>query len=177
MLYLVFQSKGEALPRRQLLPEYEAELWRPGWARIVPPSLGLKFALWWVLHSLRLFRNRDYSALIIRYRGHVVHRTCLIPRYFRWPFMRDQDLQVSSTWTHPAHRRRGLAAYALQAAASQWAGHGRTLWYVTHDHNRPSLAVCRSVGFSLLAEADRTERFGLRILGQLVLVDKPEAKV
>ena len=91
--------------------------------------------------------------------------------------MADQDLQVSSTWTHPGHRCRGLATYALQFAASEWAKDGRKLWYVTHDDNVPSLAVCRNIGFHLLDQATRTERFGLRIFGKLVLLHKPEAKV
>ncbi len=177
MLYLVFHSTGEILSWRQLPPGYEVEAWHPGLGRIVPPTLGLKFALWWLLHWLRLFNNRNYSVLLIRWNGRFVHRTCLIPKYFRWPFMADRDLQVSSTWTHPEHRCRGLATYALHLAASEWARDGRKLWYVTHDDNVPSLAVCRSIGFRLLAQANRTEGFGLRIFGKLVLLNKPEAKV
>jgi RimJ/RimL family protein N-acetyltransferase len=176
MLYLVFHSTGEIPSGRQIPPGYTVESWHPGLGRIIPPTLGLKFALWWGLHHLRLFRNRNYSVLLIRVNGEVVHRTCLIPKYFRWPFMADRDMQVSSTWTHPDHRCRGLATYALQLAATQWAGDGRKLWYVTHDDNTPSLAVCRNVGFRLLDRANRTERFGLRIFGQLVFVNKPEIK-
>lgn len=176
MLYLVFHSTGEIPLGRQLPPGYAVELWHPRAGRIVPPTLGPKFAFWWVLHYLRLFRNRSYSVLLIRSKSRVVHRTCLIPRYFRWPFMADRDLQVSSTWTHPDHRCQGLATVALELAASEWAKGGRKLWYVTHDDNVASLAVCRNIGFRLLAQASRTERFGLRIFGQLVLLDKPEAK-
>jgi RimJ/RimL family protein N-acetyltransferase len=177
MLYLVFHSTNE-IPASTPLPSgYRIELWRPGLGHIVPPSLGLKFTLWWILHCTRLFASRHYSVLLIRCDGRVVHRTCLIPRYFRWPFMADRDLQVSSTWTHPEHRCRGLATHALQFAAAQWARDGRKLWYVTHHDNAPSLAVCRRIGFSLLTQANRTERFGMRIFGKLVLVTKPEAKI
>jgi GNAT superfamily N-acetyltransferase len=177
MLYLVFYSVGNIPCWRQLPPGYAIEVWQPGMGRIVPPTLGLKFALWWLLHWLRLFNNRNYSVLLIRWNGRLVHRTCLIPKYFRWPFMADGDLQVSSTWTHPEHRCRGLATYALQFAASEWAKDGRKLWYVTHDDNAPSLAVCRNIGFLLLDQAIRTERLGLRIFGKMVLLNKPEAKV
>lgn len=177
MLYLVFHSAGEIPYWRPLPPGYAIEVWHPGLGRIVPPTLGLKFALWWLLHWLHLFNNRNYSVLLIRWNGRLVHRTCLIPKYFRWPFMADRDLQVSSTWTHPEHRCRGLATYALQFAASEWARDGRKLWYVTHDDNSPSLAVCRNIGFLLHDQAIRTERLGLRIFGKMVLLNKPEAKV
>ena len=59
MLYLVFQSTGKISSWRQLPPGYAVETWHPGLGRIVPPSLGLKFALWWLLHWLRLFNNRN----------------------------------------------------------------------------------------------------------------------
>lgn len=176
MLYLVFHSVDDMPSWRQIPPGYRVEFWYPDWRRIVPPTLGLKFALWWALHWLRCFRNRNYSVLLIRQSGLIVHRTCLIPTYFRWPFMADGDLQVSSTWTHPGYRCRGLATYALQLAAAQWAREGRKLWYVTHDDNAASLAVCSNIGFRLLDRAARTERFGLRIFGKLVLLNKPGAK-
>ena len=125
MLYLVFHSTSAAEAAvdspRELPAGYSIEIWRPSWRRIVPPTLGPKFALWWALHTGALFTNRDYAVLIIRRNGRAVHRTCLIPKYFRWPFMKDGDLQISSTWTHPDHRCLGLATYALEWAVSGWA--------------------------------------------------------
>ncbi len=148
------------------------EIWRPDWRHILPPTLGLKFTLWWALHMCQLFRNREYSVLLIRRNKRVVHRTCLIPKYFRWPFMSDADLQVSSTWTHPEHRCLGLATFALQTAVAEWDAAGRTLWYVTCAENAPSLAVCSNIGFVMKTAAKRTFRFGLRLLGQLELLEK-----
>jgi len=176
MYYSVFKSEGIAINSRPLPQGYEVEVWHPGWTRIVPPTLGLKFAFWWILHQLRLFANTNYSVILIRSNGCIVHRTCLIPRYFRWRFMGRQDLQISSTWTDPTHRRRGLASYSLQRALAEWANQGRTVWYVTQDDNEASLAVCYRNGFRLLTQANRTERFGFRVLGELVLMSHPEAK-
>ena len=142
----------------------------------LPPTLGIKFALWWLLHFCGVFRNRNYAVLIVRRNGRPVHRTCLIPKYFRWPFMSDCDLQVSSTWTDPDHRCLGIATYALQHAVSEWAKEGRTLWYVTHADNAPSLSVCRNLGFRVKTAANRTSRFGVRLLGELALLDSAAGK-
>jgi GNAT superfamily N-acetyltransferase len=186
MFYLVFQltdaahmanhASQESCARRWLPSGYSMETWRPGWRRILPPTLGLKFALWWLLHVCGVFRNRDYAVLIVRRNGSPVHRTCLIPKYFRWPFMSDDDLQVSSTWTDPEHRCMGIATYALQHVVSDWVKEGRTLWYVTHADNAPSLAVCRNLGFRMKTAANRTSRLGVRILGQLALLDSPPGR-
>jgi GNAT superfamily N-acetyltransferase len=181
MFYLVFQLTNAAdmadqahsknYSPRQLPSGYSIEIWRPGWRRILPPTLGVKFGLWWMLHLCGIFRNRDYAVLIVRRNGRPVHRTCLVPKYFRWPFMNDRDLQVSSTWTDPDHRCLGIATYTLEHAVSEWANEGRTLWYVTHADNAPSLAVCRGVGFRMKTAANRTSRFGVRLLGELTLLD------
>lgn len=186
MFYLVFQLTCPAHTADQALSEncsprrlhagYSIETWRPGWRRILPPTLGIKFALWWILHLCGIFCNRNYAVLIVRRNGRPIHRTCLVPKYFRWPFMNDRDLQVSSTWTDPNHRCLGIATYALQHAVSEWAREGRTLWYVTHADNAPSLAVCRSVGFRMKTAANRTSRFGVRLLGELALLDGATGK-
>jgi hypothetical protein len=183
MSYLVFQltetagaaQADERAPRR--LPSgYTFEIWRPGWRSILPPTLGAKFSAWWALDLFGRFRNHDYAVLIVRRNGRAVHRTCLIPKYFRWPFMKDGDLQVSSIWTAEEHRCLGLAAYAVEQAVEIFCKPGRTFWYVTHPDNLPSLSLCRGVGFDLHCVARRTSRFNLRILGQLIPLEGSERR-
>jgi hypothetical protein len=163
----------ERAPRR-LPPGYAFEIWRPSWRSILPPTLGAKFSAWWALHLFGRFRNRDYAVLIVRRNGRAVHRTCLIPKYFRWPFMKDGDLQVSSIWTADEHRCLGLAAYAVEQAVEIFSEPGRTFWYVTHPDNLPSLSLCRGVGFEMRCVARRTTRLGMRLLGQLIPLNGSE---
>ena len=77
-------------------------MWRPSPWRVVPPSLPLASSMaFWLAHYGRMLRNRDYAVLLLFDGSRVVHRTCVIPAYFRWPFMAPQDLQLSSLWTDP----------------------------------------------------------------------------
>ncbi len=184
MLYFIFQFTGAAhraacaathFEARGLPQGYSLETWQPRWKSFIPPTLSLKFIFWWLLHVCGIFRNHGYSVLIVRRNGRAVHRTCIIPKYFRWPFMSDRDLQVSSTWTHPDHRCLGLATAVLQFALAEWGRERRTLWYVTHAENAASLAVCRKAGFRLRALGQRTSRFGIRLLGQLAPLDGSRA--
>jgi RimJ/RimL family protein N-acetyltransferase len=183
MFYFIFQSTGEetetgdadAARLDGLPPDYSTETWRPAWNRLTPPTLGPKFLLWWVLHACGIFRNGGYAVVIIRRRGVPVHRTCLIPKYFRWPFMRDEDLQVSSTWTHPDYRNLGLATRALRHALREWSGGGRAFWYVAHAGNAASIAVCRKSAFRMVALANRRSRFGIRMLGELEPLERASA--
>lgn len=112
--YLVFKSAGLGSGRVELKGDLRFVLWRPAPWRIRPLTLGRKSALWWLAHYLRVFRNRDYSVLLIVKGDRIAHRSCAIPACFRWRFMPPDDLQISSTWTEPECRGRGLATIALR---------------------------------------------------------------
>jgi RimJ/RimL family protein N-acetyltransferase len=139
----------------------------------VPPGpKALAFIVWWLFHAFRVFSNRDYSALIVLRNGYPVHRSCVFPRYFRYPFMSATDLQIGDTWTCPSERGKGLATFALKAIAECHRVPGRELWYLVDEQNQPSIRVAENAGFSASGFGCRTRLFGVRILGQYVLTKR-----
>ena len=151
---------------------YTFSAWHPSLRQPVPPSLGWKFSTWTLFHFAHLFPNREYHVVYVRCGGRIVHRSCVLPRYFRWPFMSHQDLHVSSTWTEPEFRGRGLASVALAHVATTMLVPGRRIWYATRKSNIPSIRTCTRVGFTLSGYARRTATVGLRSLGQLTPIVK-----
>lgn len=143
--------------------------WRPGLGAYIPPTLGSIVVAWWLFHVLNIFKTTDYSVLYVRQGERIVHRSCIIPAYFRWPFMRANDLQVSSTWTDPAFRGKNLATIALQKIITDMKKPGRRFWYVSREENPSSISVAKKAGFTLFGYAARTKKFGTYLLGQLVL--------
>jgi RimJ/RimL family protein N-acetyltransferase len=95
----------------------------------------------------------------------LVHRSSVFPKYVRFPFMKDEDVQVGDTWTEPAERGKGLAVAALVTAARRVLRPGTSLWYVTTADNVASIRVARSAGLARVGTGIRTRRFGLRLLG------------
>lgn len=144
--------------------------WRPGWLSIIPPALGFRVFVLWLMHRFGLFFNHEYSVLYVKHGDRIVHHSSAIPGYFRWPFMGREDLQISSTWTDPAYRGKNLATLALQKIVSDLRRPGRRFWYVSCEENFPSIVVAKKVGFSLHAYAMRTRKFGIQMFGQLLLV-------
>lgn len=145
---------------------YSAETWHPTLFRIVPSGFPiLPFAAWWLFHTLRVFSNRDFGILLIRYQGSVVHRSVITPAYFRFPFMSKIDLQVGDTWTHPNHRGKGLATIALRIILSRPSPPERRFWYVVEADNKASIRVVEKAGFQMAGKGDRTTRLGLGLLG------------
>ena len=145
-----------------------AYLWKPSFSCVHPPDLDGKFRYWGIAYLLKLFGNHDYRVLYLLSGSKVVHRSVVMPRYFRWPFMNRDDLQVSSTWTDPSYRGRGYATYSLTLIAQLFSKQGRSIWYVTMENNIPSIKVCLSAGFQLYNYAERKNFLGISVLGKLV---------
>jgi RimJ/RimL family protein N-acetyltransferase len=111
-----------------------------------------------LLHQLRLFSNREYEVLLIRDRanGELAHYSGATGRYWRWPFMGAEDMQIGDTWTNPAHRGRGLGKFALAVLLRQLARPGRRIWYVVGAENLASIAIAKAAGMRLGGTGGRT---------------------
>jgi RimJ/RimL family protein N-acetyltransferase len=146
--------------------------WKPGFYSWTPPGMGFFFVFWSTFHWLSIFQNRNYCVVYILKQGRVVHRSCVVPTYFRWPFMAENDLQISSTWTAPDWRGQGLATYALMYIVKSMSASNRQFWYVTRDANIPSIKVAQKAGFKVVGNAVRVKRFGSDLLGYLRMIDR-----
>jgi RimJ/RimL family protein N-acetyltransferase len=176
--YLVFGA-SDCLPvaaRSALPPEYRVSIWRPTPAEARVPGDDRRVPLvWWAMHYARLFANQDYCQLVIQHGRELVHRSAVFPRYLRFPFMSAVDLQIGDTWTHPAHRGRGLARTAIQEILHAFAEHDRTVWYITDSANTASVRAALSGGLRPRGQCLRTTRFGLRVFGAFELVQAAES--
>ncbi len=151
---------------------YTAEFWAPRGMSLRPGGLGfMPFAIWSAFHHVRVFRNRGYQLVLIRKGGELVHRSCVFPGYFRFPFMAKADLQVGDTWSAPSERGKGLAKWALTAAIERLATGGRTLWYICDDNNAASASVARKAGMKLVGRGVRTRRLGVNLLGSFQIIE------
>ena len=139
--------------------------WRPSLIRVKPQGESLwPFGVWWIAHHCRLFQGRDY-ALLLRYEnGKLAHRSCIFPKFYRFPFMRRGDVQVGDVWTAPAYRGRGTAARALREVLRRFPD--RAVWYVCEESNVASIRVAEGAGMRVAGFGTRTQRLGLRALGQ-----------
>ena len=159
----------EALPSGLTLA-----FWRPGWFRLRPGGVpAMPFLAWGWCHALGLFASRDYALVLIFAGETLVHRTCLLPAHFRFPFMRPGDLQASGIWTHPDHRGHGLGLAALRAVFHQYRGSGRTLWYMVREDNLASIRLAGKAGFHPWGRGGKVARLGIGALGAYRITESP----
>lgn len=145
---------------------YSFDLWRPISKSVVPDGvLMMPFAVWWVMHYLHIFANRDYSLFLIYDSKAIVHRSVITPRYFRFPFMAREDLQIGDTWTMPEYRGKGLATFAIQKIVELHKKPGRRFWYVVEEDNIPSIRAVEKTGFVKYGVGVRKKRMGMALFG------------
>lgn len=168
--YQVYAAETRSLTASTAPAGVTTELWRPGLTRIWPPphrepALGA----FWLYYLLGAFAHRDYCAVIVKVDGVVAHRSMVYPRYFAFPFMGADDIQVGNTLTLPEFRGRGLALHALREAGRLLGRPGRRLWYIADESNPTSCRVAERAGLVKVATATRHARFGIHQLGGFVL--------
>lgn len=121
--------------------------------------------IWWGIHAAGLFSRGGFVEVAIWDGNAMLHRLVVTPRWYRFPFMAREDLQIGGLWTSPATRGRGLARIGVREAVRR-AGGGCAIWYVTDAGNRASGALAEACGFRLAAVGERSRPLGLRALGR-----------
>jgi len=145
--------------------DYEIEHWKPRWFSFKPKGINIcPFIIWWVFHFLGVFHSNIYSVVLIRrLDGRIVHRTCLFPKFFRFPFMDMNDVQVGDILTASGERGKSVASLALRYISEELSP--KRIWYITDKCNIASVNLAKKNGFKLEFKAIKVPRFGLRFLG------------
>lgn len=132
-------------------------LWHPTVRRpLFPGGRIYPYGVWTLFHWFRVFTRRDYGQLLLFAGTRVIHRSGVYPRFFRFPFMGPDDLQIGDTWTHPAYRGQGAAVQAIQEIVRRHARSGRWIWYVTETINQASIRVAEKAGLMMVGHGVRS---------------------
>ena len=123
---------------------------------------------WWALDRLGLLADHRFAELSLRCSGRTLHRLVLTPRWHRFPFMADGDLQIGDVWTAPGARGRGLAWAAIAEVLRAGTGAAR-LWYIVDVANKPSVQLIERAGFALVGTGRRTHPLGIALAGRFEL--------
>jgi RimJ/RimL family protein N-acetyltransferase len=120
----------------------------------------------WLQDRCGLFADGRYLELSITSGKRRVCRLVVTPRWYRFPFMAPDDLQLGALWTDPAWRRQGLARRTMAEAHRRFAGATQRFWYVTDSGNAASVALARASGYRPAGEGHRTRPVGIGLIGR-----------
>jgi RimJ/RimL family protein N-acetyltransferase len=171
--YLLDESASNLTSPCIIDSEYEGLIWRPGnFSFTLPGMTPLDIIVWQFFHYTSIFQNTDFSVFLVHKNHTLVHHSFVFPKFFRYPFMNSIDLQIGNTWTHPDHRCKGLACYAIQKIVNTISKPGRRFWYVVEKNNYPSIRVIEKCHFKLIGEGIRSKCCNLRLLGAFIIKNR-----
>ena len=148
----------------------ELRSWRPALDGLPPQGRWLRENLaWYALQKMGLFGASVFEELSIWRGERMLHRLLVTPRWLRFPFMAENDLQIGGLWTDPEVRRIGLASAMIAEAHRRSAAPGRRFWYLADNANAPSIGLAESCGYRLVGTGRRTRLLGIAALGQFRL--------
>ena len=156
-----------------LLGKYEFQIWRPSAICFYPKGIKgirkkLDFILIWVLYYLfSPSTNQSYSVSLIYDHERVIHHCVVTIKSFKYPFMKENDLEIGMIFTESEYRRKGLASYTMRKILKSHEGPDRTIWFITDTGNLASRKLAESVGFSKYSKASRSRVF---LLGRYEIV-------
>lgn len=158
------------------LGDLTLSVWRP--RRDGPPRglfAGKVNTVWYVMDRLGLFARDGLSVYAVHDGPRLLHRLLVTPRWHRFPFMGENDLQLGMLWTDPAMRGRGLARQAIAAVHADLPADVRALWYLVEADNTASIRLIEGLGYRLAGCGERTSPAGLSAIGQFVMT-RPAAQ-
>lgn len=171
VLYYKYTANKETLSNVDT--KWSVEQWQPSLFSIKPKGLPIyPFLIWWCFYYLKIFRNKNYFIFLVRDKERVVHRTCVFPPFFRFPFMSKGDVQVGDILTVAEYRGKGLASYVLSMAKKLTNLSEGGVWYVVENDNAISQKVARNNGFRLFGSGEKKVVFSLNILSRYIINKK-----
>ena len=174
MHYLVYNIQKSDIRNIISRGDHEWVFWKPSWMRFRPPQTPLRFMMYSCFYFIPVFDNKNYAIVYIKKNNEIIHRTCAVPAFFRWPFMRKNDIQLSAIWTDERYRGKGLAQQGVAYSLDRFLTEDNTCWYITKYNNEASIALCNKIGFRYIGKAVRTAPMGIKAFGQFVMIDETE---
>ncbi|WP_114752699.1 GNAT family N-acetyltransferase [Pleomorphovibrio marinus] len=165
---LLFKLFKENLACTNSFPEnsiLKFEIWRPSIKNFIPKGYGKKYLSFWVFHYLKVFKNRNYHAILAYKENKLIGSLLLVPKYYKWDFMENNDLQITYVKVNKDERGQGygeiLMKFTLQYLENIKFG---DLWYITDTNNMTSQNLAYKCGFFLYSECTRFEKLFFKIL-------------
>ncbi len=134
------------------------EVWLPSLLSLYPKGFDFfPYVIWWLFYYLKIFKNRIYLICVLQVNGQIIHRSCVFPPFFRFPFMKSGDLQIGDVWTSEGFRGHGYASEALGFIFKKYSGHG--FWFLCASDNHASAKIAMNNGMRVFGTGQRKSKW------------------
>jgi len=152
----------------EFLSTYNVKIWRPSLLKIIPKNRSLKYIFYWLAHYSGVFRNKNYSAVLVYKENKLISSTIVVPAYFKWPFMGKDDVQYTYSITDKEYRGKGINTMLKLYIRYIFLKEGGKVWGVVDPHNLSSIKVLKKTGLNFYCTGYRKPMKFLPFLYQII---------
>ncbi|MFN3754463.1 GNAT family N-acetyltransferase [Flavobacterium sp.] len=163
-MILIYKLNREAIPLKEETSMTLAE-WKPSVFSWYPKGYGAKYFLYSLFSFLGIFKNKNYSAFFAYKENELVGSLLVVPKYFKWPFMHKDDVQLTYVKIYKEYRGKGYGKQMITNVLFmlQHQNRDNAVWYVTDDSNQASKSTAEGVGFQLNSYGVKSNFLGLSL--------------
>ena len=141
----------------QVHQDLRFEVWKPRFNDWLPKGYPKKYILFTFFYFCGIFKNKSYY-IVSGYKDK--KKACslmIVPKFFKWSFMKQNDVQMIYVITHKEFRGLGLATDLLQFSIDYLKRNHfqNDLWYVTDEGNLASQNLATKSGFEFYAQGQK----------------------
>ena len=103
----------------------------------------------------------SYKILYIKHKenSEIAHFSNIMPKFFKYNFMNNFDLQIVNCFTYSKYRGNNLYSFALSEINQRFRD--RTIWIGSHNSNIGSIKVIERLGFNKMFDVEKRTIFGI----------------
>lgn len=146
--------------------DLEFSIWKPSLFSIFPPKLPKKYGLYAIFLWVGVFKNKNFYKVSGFKDKELACSLLITPAYFKWPFMKKNDVQFIYVITKKEFRGQGLAKklmnYSVKFLAKETSA--SDIWWVTDETNIASQKTALNYGFQFTGFGEKRKKFGIESL-------------
>jgi len=128
---------------------YKFKIWTPSLLNFLPPNKSFKYIIYWLFHYTRIFKNRNYSAIIVYKDKNLIASLLMVPKYYKWKYMKNNDIQFTYVLTEADYRGKKIAPLMINFGFNALRDKVDNFWYVTDNSNVSSMKVAEKLNFNV----------------------------
>ena len=112
--------------------------------------------LFWYLFTFGSYR---ILYVTVKNTSEIAHFSNIIPKFFKYNFMNESDLQIAHCFTYKKYRGKRLYSFALSEISNKFKE--RLIWIGSHNSNINSINVIVKSGFKRIFDVEKRTIFGV----------------
>ncbi len=141
---------------KKVLDQYSIEIFSPTLFQLKKHSAKIWIYIFWFI-----FTKGQYKIIYVKKDDKLIHYSHTLPKFFKFPFMGSEDLEVGPSWTDEKYRGKGIFPAVIGYTVQLFKKEKCTFYILVHKDNSSSQKAVLKSGFNKWRDGYKTEKLGI----------------